>query len=56
MGVTVLIARYLGEKNPEQIGSVIGGAAVVFTLLSVCLFALPAPSLYSCRLLLKQSL
>ena len=25
MGVTVLIARYLGEKNPEQIGSVIGG-------------------------------
>ena len=30
MGVTVLIARYLGEKNPEQIGSVIGGAAVVF--------------------------
>lgn len=38
-GVTVLIARYLGEKNPEQIGSVIGGAAVVFTLLSVCLFA-----------------
>ena len=39
MGVTVLIARYLGEKNPEQIGSVIGGAAVVFTLLSVCLFA-----------------
>ena len=39
MGVIVLIARYLGEKNPEQIGSVIGGAAVVFTLLSVCLFA-----------------
>ena len=59
MGVTVLIARYLGEKNPEQISSVIGGAAVVFTLLSVCSqrwFSLPAPSLYSCRLLLKQSL
>ena len=35
MGVTVLIARYLGEKNPEQISSVIGGAAVVFTLLPV---------------------
>lgn len=34
MGVTVLIARYLGEKKPELIGSVIGGAAVVFTLLS----------------------
>ena len=25
MGITVLIARYLGEKKPEQIGSVIGG-------------------------------
>ena len=30
MGVTVLIARYLGEKRAEQIGSVIGGSAVVF--------------------------
>ena len=38
MGVTVLIARYLGEKKPEFIGSVIGGAAVVFTLLSAVLF------------------
>ena len=28
MGVTVLIARYLGERCPEQIGAVIGGAAV----------------------------
>ena len=37
MGVTVLIARYLGEKRPEQIGSVIGGAAVIFTLLSAIL-------------------
>lgn len=27
MGVTVLIARYLGEKRPEQIGAVLGGAA-----------------------------
>jgi len=27
MGITVLIARYLGEKRPEQIGSVIGGSA-----------------------------
>lgn len=26
MGITVLIARYLGEKQPQQIGSVIGGA------------------------------
>ena len=38
MGVTVLIARYLGEKRPEQIGSVIGGAAVIFPLLSAVLF------------------
>lgn len=38
MGITVLIARYLGEKRPEQIGSVIGGAAVVFTIISVVLF------------------
>ena len=38
MGITVLIARYLGEKKPEQIGSVIGGAAIVFTLISVVLF------------------
>ena len=26
MGITVLIARYLGEKKPEYIGPVIGGA------------------------------
>ncbi|WP_432628088.1 MATE family efflux transporter [Brotaphodocola sp.] len=40
MGVTVLIARYLGEKRPEQIGSVIGGAGVVFTVLAVILFVI----------------
>lgn len=38
MGVTVLIARYLGEKRPQYIGQVIGGAAVVFTLLAAVLF------------------
>ena len=38
MGITVLIARYLGEKHPEQIGAVIGGAAVVFTAISCVLF------------------
>ncbi len=38
MGITVLIARYLGEKRPEQISSVIGGAAVVFTIISIVLF------------------
>ena len=40
MGVTVLIARYLGEKRPEQIGAVLGGAAVAFTILSVGIFIL----------------
>lgn len=40
MGITVLIARYLGEKRPEQIGSVIGGAVLVFTCISIGLFIL----------------
>ena len=38
MGITVLIARYLGEKRPERIGAVIGGGAMVFTMMSVALF------------------
>lgn len=40
MGITVLIARYLGEKRPDRIAPVLGGAAVVFALISVVLFAL----------------
>ena len=40
MGVTVLIARYLGEKKPQQIGAVLGGAAVVFAIVSAVLFVL----------------
>lgn len=40
MGITVLIARYLGEKRPEQIGSVIGGAVLVFACISIGLFIL----------------
>lgn len=40
MGVTVLIARYLGEKKAEQIGSVIGGSAIVFAGISVLLFVI----------------
>ena len=39
MGVTVLIARYIGEKKPQQIGAVLGGAAVVFAVLAAILFA-----------------
>jgi putative MATE family efflux protein len=35
MGITVLIARYLGEKSPEKIAPVLGGAAIVFALISV---------------------
>lgn len=38
MGITVLIARYIGEKKPELIGTLIGGATVVFTAVSVILF------------------
>jgi putative MATE family efflux protein len=38
MGITVLIARYLGEKKPEKIGAVIGGGAIVFAIISVVLF------------------
>lgn len=38
VGITVLIARYLGEKRQEQIGMVLGGAAVVFALISAGLF------------------
>lgn len=38
MGITVLIARYLGEKRPQFIGPLIGGAAIVFTIISAVLF------------------
>ena len=40
MGVTVLIARYIGEKREKEIGAVLGGAAVVFTILAGSLFVL----------------
>ena len=40
MGVTVLIARYIGEKKPQQIGAVLGGAAIVFSILSIIMFVL----------------
>lgn len=35
MGITVLIARYLGEKKPEKIAPILGGAVIVFSLISV---------------------
>ena len=40
MGVTVLIARYLGERREREIGAVLGGAAVVFAILSAVLLLL----------------
>ena len=38
MGITVLIARYIGEKHQENIGSLIGGSSLVFAIISVILF------------------
>ncbi|MFR4835991.1 MAG: MATE family efflux transporter [Catenibacterium sp.] len=38
MGITVLIARYIGEKKQENIGGLIGGATVLFGIVSVFLF------------------
>ena len=40
MGVTVLIARYIGEKREKEIGAVLGGAGVVFSVLAAGLFVL----------------
>lgn len=38
MGITVLIARYIGEKETNQIGQLLGGSTVVFSILAVVLF------------------
>ena len=40
MGLTVLIARYLGEKKQKQIGAVLGGGAIVFTILALVLLVI----------------
>ena len=40
MGITVLIARFIGEKRPQLIGSLIGGATLVFAVISVVLFVI----------------
>lgn len=37
MGITVLIGRYLGEKKPQLVGKVIGGAICLFLVMSVVL-------------------
>ncbi|XME04469.1 MATE family efflux transporter (plasmid) [Lachnospiraceae bacterium C1.1] len=38
MGITVLIARYIGEKTTGQIGELLGGVAAVFTIIASVLF------------------
>lgn len=38
MGITVLIARYIGEKKMNLIGALIGGATVVFAIISAIIF------------------
>lgn len=38
MGITVLIARYIGEKSTGQIGELLGGAITVFAIISAALF------------------
>lgn len=40
MGVTVLISRYLGERKPERIGAVIGGAIRFFAMFTVVVMIL----------------
>ncbi len=40
MGVTVLIARYIGEKRTENIGKLIGGSAIIFLIISAVLFVI----------------
>ncbi|CCY20638.1 putative Na+-driven multidrug efflux pump [Eubacterium sp. CAG:786] len=39
MGVTILMGRYLGEKKPERLGKVIGGAICFFVVLSLVITA-----------------
>ncbi len=40
MGITVLIARYIGEKTTAQIGELLGGAITVFTVIAAALFVI----------------
>lgn len=38
MGLTVLIARYIGEKKLNEIGALIGGSTLIFAFISFILF------------------
>ena len=40
MGITVLIAWYIGEKKPQYIGALIGGATIIFAIVSAVLFVI----------------
>ena len=40
MGITVLIARYIGEKKPQYIGALIGVATIIFAIVSAVLFVI----------------
>jgi putative MATE family efflux protein len=40
MGVTVLMGRYLGERNAQRLGAVIGGAIVTFALIAAVMTVL----------------
>ena len=53
MGVTVLIARYIGEKRTELIGSVIGGGTVVFAMMSLVLFVVMVGFAHSISVLMQ---
>lgn len=39
MGITVLIARYIGERKQENIGALIGGSTLIYGIISLVLFA-----------------
>ena len=51
MGITVLIARYIGEKKQELIGQVIGGSIIIFAIISAVLFsaAVVVPTMAHCH-------
>ena len=38
MGITVLIARYIGKKKQDRIGAVIGGTTIAFAIIAAVLF------------------
>ena len=40
MGITVLIARYIGGEKPQYIGALIGGATIIFAIVSAVLFVI----------------